>query len=189
MDAKTLCLAVLSMGEASGYDIRRQFEQGPFRTFYALGFGSIYPALKSLALAKLITPVVAARRTGNGSSGPDRKVYRITAAGRMKLADSLAREPGRTIVRSDFVFVMFFSHLLPAAEIDRLCQSEAAYYRECVAELSAHPSAHMTVGQKFARDLGIAVHRAIADFIDERRLQLVREALLAPRGAAAEVAP
>ena len=48
MDVKTVCLGMLSDGEASGYDLKKQFESS-FGHFFAAGFGSIYPALSSLA--------------------------------------------------------------------------------------------------------------------------------------------
>jgi hypothetical protein len=41
---KTLCLAVLSMGDASGYEIKKLLE-GPFRHIHEASFGAIYPAL------------------------------------------------------------------------------------------------------------------------------------------------
>ena len=50
MDIKTLCLGVLTQGEASGYDIKKHFEC-VFSHFYVAGFGSIYPALTELARA------------------------------------------------------------------------------------------------------------------------------------------
>ena len=55
MDVKTLCLGVLSRGAASGYEIKKQCEEGPFAHFYAAGFGSIYPALNSLLNDRLIS--------------------------------------------------------------------------------------------------------------------------------------
>src|SRR3546814_11137191 len=49
MDAKTLCLGVLSRGAASGYEIKKAFEEGPFSHFHQASFGSIYPALNALS--------------------------------------------------------------------------------------------------------------------------------------------
>ena len=37
MDAKTLCLGVLLRGEASGYEIKKAFEEGPFSQFLPPG--------------------------------------------------------------------------------------------------------------------------------------------------------
>ncbi|MCZ6511637.1 MAG: PadR family transcriptional regulator, partial [Alphaproteobacteria bacterium] len=48
MDTKTLCLGVLTHGDASGYEIKKALEDGPFGHIQEIGFGSIYPALAKL---------------------------------------------------------------------------------------------------------------------------------------------
>jgi DNA-binding PadR family transcriptional regulator len=53
MDVKTVCLGMLNDGEASGYDLKKHFES-TFAHFFAAGYGSIYPALSSLAEAGLV---------------------------------------------------------------------------------------------------------------------------------------
>ena len=45
MDTCSICLDVLSMGEFTGYEIKKLFEKGPLCHFYDAGYGSIYPAL------------------------------------------------------------------------------------------------------------------------------------------------
>ena len=47
MDVKTLCIGILSLGDASGYEIKKQLEER-FSFFYDASFGSIYPALNKL---------------------------------------------------------------------------------------------------------------------------------------------
>ena len=54
MDVKTVCLGMLTDGAASGYDLKKQFES-TFGHFFAAGYGSIYPALSSLAGQGLVT--------------------------------------------------------------------------------------------------------------------------------------
>src|SRR3546814_665287 len=54
MDAKTLCLGVLSRGAASGYEIKKAFEEGPFSHFHQASFGSIYPTLNALSADGLV---------------------------------------------------------------------------------------------------------------------------------------
>src|SRR3546814_12767116 len=51
MDAKNLCLGVLSRGAASGSEIKQDFEEGPFSTFHQARVGSIYHALNALRAA------------------------------------------------------------------------------------------------------------------------------------------
>ena len=48
MDAKTLCLGALSRGDASGYEIKKAFEEGPLSHIHEASFGAIYPALTRL---------------------------------------------------------------------------------------------------------------------------------------------
>ena len=55
MDTKTLCLGVLTRGDASGYEIKKAFEDGPFGHIQEIGFGSIYPALAKLLQDDLVT--------------------------------------------------------------------------------------------------------------------------------------
>ena len=53
MDVQTLCLGSLTLGEASGYEIKKLFEEGPFAYFYHASYGSIYPALGNLLKKEL----------------------------------------------------------------------------------------------------------------------------------------
>jgi len=76
MDVKTVCLGLLTQGPASGYDLKKTFES-TFGHFFAAGFGSIYPALGTLAEAGLVTCTEVPQ-----DGKPDRKVYSITDDGR-----------------------------------------------------------------------------------------------------------
>ena len=76
MDVKTVCLGMLTDGEASGYDLKKHFESS-FGHFFAAGYGSIYPALASLAADGQVSCKCIPQE-----GKPDRKVYSITDAGR-----------------------------------------------------------------------------------------------------------
>jgi len=45
MSVRGLCLAILSYGDATGYEIRKESTEGRFSYFDDASFGSIYPAL------------------------------------------------------------------------------------------------------------------------------------------------
>ena len=45
MNIRTLCLGILSRGDATGYEIKKMAEEGLFSHFVEASFGSIYPAL------------------------------------------------------------------------------------------------------------------------------------------------
>ncbi len=55
MNVKTLCSGTLTMGAATGYEIRKTFEKGRFAAFYDAGYGSNYPALWCLLNEDLAT--------------------------------------------------------------------------------------------------------------------------------------
>jgi len=76
MDVKTVCLGMLTDGAASGYDLKKQFESS-FAHFFAAGYGSIYPALSSLADKGLVSCEQVPQE-----GKPDRKVYEITDDGK-----------------------------------------------------------------------------------------------------------
>lgn len=178
MDVKTLCLGVLSRGDASGYEIRKEFEDGPLSHFSDAGFGSIYPALKRLQDDGLVT--IAQHGT---ESRPDKKVYRITAAGRHLLYQALNRQPGPDKLRSDFMFTLFFGHLLPPRHLDRIIGDRIDDYRARIAEMERCDGEHGTPGEKFVEGLGLALYRAAAVYLEEHRHELIGAALLEPKVA------
>jgi len=102
MDTKIFCLGILSFGDATGYEIKKQLE-GPFRHFYDASFGSIYPALGKLTDAALVERTELAQ-----DKRPDKKVYSITPAGKMALMDELAKPISGDKVKSDFWRLSYF---------------------------------------------------------------------------------
>ena len=114
MDVKTLCLGVLTLGEHTGYEIKKHFE-GAFAHFFVAGFGSIYPALADLTRAGLVEgrDVAQERR-------PDKKVYRLTEAGREALQRALLETPPRHKIRSEFLVLLYFVHLLPRERVEEI---------------------------------------------------------------------
>src|SRR3546814_16524572 len=96
MDAKTLCLGVLSRGAASGYEIKKAFEEGPFSHFHQASFGSIYPALNALSADGLVAVRAQAQQ-----KRPAKKIYSLTPKGRTELPAALMPTPGPPAARSD----------------------------------------------------------------------------------------
>ncbi|MEY2625490.1 MAG: hypothetical protein RL412_1265 [Pseudomonadota bacterium] len=120
MDAKTLCLGLLSFGDASGYDLKKHAESAGDH-FFAAGFGSIYPALSTLLNQGLIEP------TAKSSGGrQDRKIYRITAAGRSELIRMLSMDEPRHLLRSDLFALLYFSHLVTPERITQVIDERLA---------------------------------------------------------------
>jgi len=94
----------------SGYQIKEVLS-------HSIGHGQIYPTLKQLAAAGLVTG-----RVEPGAGRPDRHVYTLTDAGWSELREWLARpvethQPGR----SELLLKLFFGRHAPATtNIDHL---------------------------------------------------------------------
>ena len=166
MDVKVLCLGVLSRADCSGYEIRKQFEEGPFCHFQDAGYGSIYPALRKLTEDGLIIGQQQAQ-----DNRPDKKVYRITPKGRQALFDAINQPPPDDKMRSDFLFVMFFADLLEPRHLDSLIQCRIEYHREALERLSQkNPS---NPGQRFVLNYGRLMHRASLEYFENYQHELL----------------
>jgi DNA-binding PadR family transcriptional regulator len=173
MDVKTLCLGVLTEQDHTGYDIKRCCEE-VFRHFFVAGFGSIYPALAELQRDGLVTSVSVEQK-----KRPDKKVYRITEAGRAALAAELATTPPRHKVRSEFLALMYFAHLLPPERVDAVLAEmidrfEATLVDELALFDSPDAPGELTPGQRFALGYGRTVLTAALAYCKRQRPQLAR---------------
>ena len=188
MDVRTLCLAVLSKGEATGYEIKKAFEEGPFAHFQHASFGSIYPALSRL-LADGQVEAQAMEQEGR----PDKKIYRLTASGRAAFHAALTAPPDADQYRSDLLFLLFFARHLPPARTAALLDTAIANYRdhvkrisECKAEREAKSQGTglaLDPGREFVAGFGATIYQAAADY-----LEINRGALLADLQGQAEAA-
>ena len=68
MNVKTLCLGILTLREASGYEIKKMVEDGMFSHFIICCDGSIYPAWTQMLNEDLLTV-----RARNRPDGPTRR--------------------------------------------------------------------------------------------------------------------
>lgn len=171
MDAKTLCLGVLLRGEASGYEIKKAFEEGPFNHFHQTSFGSIYPALNALSAEGLITGRAQAQ-----DKRPDKKLYSITPKGQNALISALMIEPAPDVMRSDFLFILSFAQFLPPGRVGQLIDQRIAWYREALERMeSCACNNTLPAGAAFVRGMGIAVYRAAADYLETHRAELIAE--------------
>jgi PadR family transcriptional regulator AphA len=177
MDVKTLCLGVLAERPMTGYEIKKLFETG-FRHFFLAGFGSIYPALAELARYGLVTV-----ESVEQDKRPDKKVYRITPAGRRALADELAATAPRHKVRSEFLALLYFAHLLPPERVAAVLEAMVAHWEHVLGEelqiaerlRAGGEFAELTPGMRFALGFGRTVVATALDYVKRQRPQLLRE--------------
>ncbi|HET7334865.1 MAG TPA: PadR family transcriptional regulator, partial [Rhizomicrobium sp.] len=131
MDVRTICLGILTRGEATGYEIKKIFETDGYQHFVEASFGSIYPALNRLTVEKLVSVRAEAQE-----KRPDRKVYSITPEGRSAFLASLMQPLPEDRHRSAFVFAMLFSHLLPNNRVSTLLDTYIAQCEEKLSQLN-----------------------------------------------------
>ncbi len=171
MDAKTLCLGMLTQHEASGYEIRKAFEEGPFHHFFDVGYGSIYPALNRLAEEGLVSCRAEAQQ-----KRPDKKVYSITDAGRSAFVESLMEAPARDKLRSEFLFLLFFADMLPAYHIERVIDARLAEIKHRIERMESGHCSSGDACRRFVHGYGLALYRAVATYLEENRHLLLEEA-------------
>ncbi|MEO1090375.1 MAG: PadR family transcriptional regulator [Pseudomonadota bacterium] len=177
MDAKILCLGVISAGACSGYELKKTVEED-FHHFYRASYGSIYPALAELERSGLVAgeAIEQAKR-------PDKKVYRITDAGRAALADALAAEEPAHTARSEFLVLMYFAHLLTPDRAAQVIDTMTAHFeRVMLADVDAYErrAEPLTSGQRFAVGFGRTVLNSIVEYLRRERDGLIDE-LIAER--------
>ena len=168
MDTKTLCLGVISRGAASGYEIKKAFEDGTLNHIYHTSFGSIYPALTALTDQGLAVCAEMAQ-----DKRPDKKVYSITDAGRAALLEALMAPPAPDKYRSDFLFMMYFAELLPASRLARLIDARLEMYDTCLENMNQADLSQCAAGDVFVHGLGTAIYRATADYLRAHRDRLL----------------
>lgn len=170
MDVKTVCLGMLTDGEASGYDLKKQFESS-FAHFFAAGYGSIYPALSALARDGLVEC-----REICQDGKPDRKVYRITDAGRAHMCDALKKpDPGHK-VRSEFLATMCFAHLMTEEQLDVVLSHRLADIEHDLALIREYETSCVqdsSPGMHFVCGCGKTMLTAMKNYIRQNRHLLV----------------
>ncbi len=164
MDVQTLCLGSLTLGEASGYEIKKLFEEGPFAYFYHASYGSIYPALGKLLQKQLIT-----MREESQHGRPDKKVYAITAKGNAVLARNLKKTPAPDKIHSEAMLMFFLADRLDDNHLRDVFEGYLAAYREKLDCVSQPGDEDIPPHCQFARGFGQAFYRTAITYMEENR--------------------
>jgi PadR family transcriptional regulator AphA len=177
MNVRTLCLGILSFGEASGYEIKKEIEDGLFSHFIDASFGSIYPALTQLAGEGLVTV-----RAEEQSGKPDKKVYAITQKGLDGLARSISVVPCRDKYKSEFLFQMLMQRFITADVMRRAIDKQIADLEGDLARIGECRTApNPDPGARFVADYGEAVLSAGLRVLKAKKAELLLGA--APQAA------
>jgi len=159
---------MIALGKQTGYDIK-QFVDESTRHFWAASYGQIYPELRRLGEAGLITG------QSEPTGGRARTVYQLTDAGRAALTEWLEPEPDPTFeVRDEGMLKLFFSDLGTREQRIRNIRTMRERHERTLAQLSTleQESGHIPEGPRLALEFGIDLHRGIVEWCEatERRL-------------------
>lgn len=142
--SQEVLLGLLTVEPMSGYDLGQSI-RASIGFFWNESYGQIYPNLKKLAAAGMVTA-----RKEKQKGKPDRQVYSITASGRAHLKKWLAVEPQPEVPRNELLLKLFFgTQVGPETVIgyvERMVQSNKAYLekfrqieRELVSQMRRYP--------------------------------------------------
>ena len=123
-----IILGLLGARPMTGYDIKQAFDRA-LASYWNAGNSQIYTTLKNLSQAHLVESEVIVQ-----TSRPNRKVYRLTAAGRTELDHWLAEEVPERFSKDEFLIKLFF-----CGEIaDELALRHLQEHRESLLKQLAH---------------------------------------------------
>ena len=176
MNVRTLCLGILTFREASGYELKKEIEDGSFSHFIDASYGSIYPALTQMNAEGLLTV-----RAEEQSGRPDKKVYAITEQGRSVLAKNLAVLPAKDKFKSEFLFEMLMQHFISKDHIDMAVDKQHADLIEDLAHIAHKRGRNCEAGASFVMGYAESVMRAAVNYLEAQCPRLKK-----PKAKAAE---
>jgi DNA-binding PadR family transcriptional regulator len=170
MDAKTLCLGALTCGDASGYEIKKMFEEGPFAYFHQVSFGSIYPSLATLCDEGKIS-----MREESQDGRPDKKVYSLTDKGKDELRSAVAKKPADDKLRSEVMVMLFLEEYLEPDHLRDVYSQQLEFYRTLLEKVDGMDDTDVPSERIFIRGLGRTFYRAIVDYMEENAHKILSE--------------
>jgi len=167
MNVRTICLAILSGGDATGYEIRKQSTEGHFSFFVDASYGAIYPALARLEEEGLVTCSAEAQ-----AGKPSRKVYSITEAGRLAFIEALSVLPEPDTFRSQFLLIAKYAELLEPEQVRMAIDRRIAALREKLDLIENLCCEFASPGAKWTANYGVTLHKASIAYLEEHRDEL-----------------
>ncbi len=123
-------LGMLAARPRSGYEIK-QLIDGSARFFWAASYGQIYPELKRLEKAGLVTGADASK------GGRRRTVYKLTAKGKRAAREWIGSKPEVYELRDEGLLALFFAGSIDPARTPEIARERAARAKSSAAELRA----------------------------------------------------
>lgn len=130
---EVVVLGLLAEGPLHGYDLLERFRARSMGHWVEVGKASVYQTLQRLERRGLV-----GGRAQEGTEGPDRRVYRITRAGRDRLRGGIVEGLGGSEpYASGAEAALGFAHLLPASEFRRAADARERAIRDLVEAVKA----------------------------------------------------
>jgi PadR family transcriptional regulator AphA len=167
MHVRTLCLGALALGDASGYEIKKLFEEGVFSHFSEASFGSIYPALTKLTDDGLLTC-----QAHSQEGRPDKKVYSLTELGRKTFQEALFQPIQPDKYRSDFLFSLVFANQMPAARISEILNNKLEELKEELKRIEAGGGVSKAPSGDLVKEFGAHVTVSMIEFLEKNRSRI-----------------
>lgn len=168
MNVRTICLAILYDGDATGYEIRKLSVEGEYSYFIDASYGAIYPALAKLEQDGLVTS-----RVENQDGRPAKKIYSITPLGRTEFIQSLFEKLEEDDFRSEFLLFLRFASELPQSLVEQRLDERMAEIRITLADFDRLKKDHPHPGDAWVIDYGRTCMQAAHDYIQAHRGELI----------------
>jgi DNA-binding PadR family transcriptional regulator len=144
-------LGMLAARPRSGYEIKTLVDSSA-RFFWAASYGQIYPELKRMKNAGLITGADASK------GARQRTVYKLTAKGKRAAREWIERAPQVFELRDEGLLELFFAGSIEPSRTAEIARERAARSAAVAAELSAVEEAiehrHEVEGPEYSPDAG-----------------------------------
>ncbi len=173
-------LGMLAARPRSGYEIK-QLVDSSARFFWAASYGQIYPELKRLEKAGLITGA------DSSQGARQRTLYELTATGRKAARAWIASPPEVFEMRDEGLLALFFAGSIEPARTAEIARERAATSRAKAAELRsiaeaveeagrpAGPEAEPDAGSLMVLRYGIEMSEWAADWFERAAENLENE--------------
>ncbi len=165
MNVRTLCLGILALREASGYEIKKAVEDGMFSHFIEASYGSIYPALTHMLSDGLVSV-----REQVQEGKPLKKTYSITDSGQKALKHALHEIPQQDKYKSEFLFQALFRDQVDAQHLDDVFDGQLQFLHGELATIEqCGDSIEPGSGHAFVNGYGRAVIAAAIQYMEDSR--------------------
>ncbi|MGJ8528357.1 helix-turn-helix transcriptional regulator [Maritalea sp.] len=181
MNVRTVCLAILTQGETTGYDIRKRSTEGDFSFFLEASFGSIYPALSKLEEEELVTSCVQQQ-----DGKPAKRVYAITDSGRESFINSLFEDPNEDVFRSEFFLFLRFAEELPRDLVEKRIFERISKIDEEIASIEKMGADLEAKADRWVLEYGLTCVRQAKAYLVEHKDEII--AMAQPIDVAAKAA-